>query len=86
MSFSVRILDEWILHSGCTHIMCLNKEMFSHFKDIDGGVVYLGNENTCKTYRMGSNHLKIFDGAIRKLGEVRFVDGLKWNLISLGVL
>ncbi|KAH9687281.1 hypothetical protein KPL70_014707 [Citrus sinensis] len=41
--------DEWILDSGCTYHMCLNKGWFSSFKELDGGVVSMGNNNACKT-------------------------------------
>lgn len=58
--------------------------MFSDFKDIDGGVVYMCNNNTCKTEDIGSVNLKMFQGSIRKLNGVRYIPGLKMNLSSLG--
>ena len=36
--------------------------------------------------RIGSVQIKMFDGVIRKLNDVRYVPDLKKNLISLGIL
>ena len=60
--------------------------MFLDFKEFNGGVVYIGNDSTCKTMGIGSVQIKMFDGVIRKLNDVRYVRDLKKNLISLGVL
>ena len=46
-------LDEWILDSGCTYHMCPNKGWFSSFKELDDGVVLMGNDNACKTMGIG---------------------------------
>ena len=78
--------DEWILDSGCTYHMCPIKEWFFNFEEIDGGVVYMGNDNPCKTVGIGSIKLQNHDGSIRILKDVRYVPKLKKNLISLGAL
>ncbi|KAG8480135.1 hypothetical protein CXB51_024911 [Gossypium anomalum] len=41
--------DEWILDSGCTYHMCPNKDWFSSLKELEGGVVFMGNDSACKT-------------------------------------
>ena len=46
----------------------------------------MGNDSTCKMTGIGSVQIKMFDGIIRKLNDVRYVPNLKKNLISLGVL
>ncbi|KAH9723177.1 Integrase catalytic domain-containing protein [Citrus sinensis] len=78
--------DEWILDSGCTYHMCPNKGWSSSFKELDGGVVFMGNDNACKTMGIGTIQLKNHDGSIQVLTDVRYVPSLKKNLISLGVL
>ena len=60
--------------------------MFLDFKEFNGGVVYIGNDSTCKIMGIGSVQIKMFDGVIRKPNDVRYVPDLKKNLISLGVL
>ena len=66
--------------------MCPKREMFLNFKEFNGGVVYMGNDSTCKMMGIGSVQIKMFDWVIRKLNDVRYVPDLKKNLISLGVL
>ncbi|KAH9754791.1 hypothetical protein KPL71_015554 [Citrus sinensis] len=78
--------DEWILDSSCTYHMCPNKGCFFSFKELDGGVVFMGNDNACKTMGIGTNQLKNHDGSIQVLRDVRYVPSLNKNLISLGVL
>ncbi|KAG8499215.1 hypothetical protein CXB51_005647 [Gossypium anomalum] len=45
--------DEWILDSGCTYHLCPNKDRFSSLKELEGGVVFMGNDNACKTMGVG---------------------------------
>jgi hypothetical protein len=79
-------LDKWILDSGCTYHMSLIWEWFFDFEELDGGVVYMGNDNLCKTVRIGSIKLLNYDGSTRVLNDVRYVPNLKKNLISLEFL
>ncbi|GMI79054.1 hypothetical protein HRI_001574700 [Hibiscus trionum] len=78
--------DEWILDSGCTYHMSPNREWFFDLVELNGGVVYMGNDNACKTIGIGSIRLKKQDGSTRVLTDVRYVPSLKKNLISLGAL
>ncbi|KAG8486258.1 hypothetical protein CXB51_019637 [Gossypium anomalum] len=78
--------DEWILDLGCTYHMCPNKDWFSSLKELEGGVVFMGNDNACKTMGVGTIQLKNHDGSIQVLTDVRYIPSLKKNLISLGVL
>ena len=45
----------------------------------------MGNDNPCKTTRIGSFKLRNHDGSTRILRDVRYVPKLKKNLISLGL-
>ena len=78
--------DEWILDSACTYHMSPMREWFFEFEELDGGVVYMGNDNPCKTVGIGSIKLRNHDGSTRILKDVRYVPNLKRNLISLGLL
>ena len=86
VSPSTSLQDEWILDSGCTHHMCPIRDWFLDLEELDGGVVYMGNDNLCKIAGMGSIKLQNHDGSTRVLKEVRYVPKLKKNLISLGAL
>lgn len=78
--------DEWILDFGCSYHMCPNKQWFSSFREFDGGVVLMGNDQDCRTKGIGTIRLKMHDGAIRILEDVRYVPDLTKNLMSVGVL
>ncbi|KAG8492015.1 hypothetical protein CXB51_015325 [Gossypium anomalum] len=78
--------DEWILDSGCTYHMCPNKDWFSSLKELECGVVLMGNDSACKTMGVGTIQLKNHDGSIQVLTDVHYVPSLKKNLISLGTL
>ena len=52
-------LDEWILHSSCTYNMYLIREWFFELLELDGGVVYMGNDSPCKITGIGSINLTI---------------------------
>lgn len=46
----------------------------------------MGNNMACKTVGMGTVQVKIHNGIVRTLSNIRHVPDLKKNLISLGTL
>ena len=46
--------DEWTLDSGCTYHICYNNGWFSSFKELDNRIVFIGNDNACKTMGIGT--------------------------------
>ncbi|KAH9770422.1 hypothetical protein KPL71_012370 [Citrus sinensis] len=78
--------SEWILDTGATYHLCPIKECFTDFRNLESGVVVMGNDQPCHTMGIGTIRLKMFDGMIRELKEVRFVPALKKNLIYVGAL
>jgi len=45
------------------YLPCLSqKERFSTFEKLDGGVVIMGNDHACQIVRIGTIRIKIFDG------------------------
>ena len=78
--------DEWLMDSGCTFHMCPIKEWFVKLEELDGGVVYMGDDSSCKIFGIGSIRLRNHDGSTRLLTDVRYVPNLRKNLISLGAL
>ena len=75
---------EWIVDSGCTWYMTLNKYVFEELCDQDGGSVLLGNNRACKIAGIRYVIFKLHDKSIRLLTDVRYVHDLKRNLIFLG--
>ena len=75
---------EWLMDSGYTWHMTLNKDLFEELYDQDGGFVLLGNNKTFKIAGVGSVRFKLHDESIKLLIKLRYVPDLKGNLISLG--
>jgi len=46
----------------------------------------MGDDSQCIMKGIGTVHIKIFDGMVRELKDVRYVPQLKRNLISVGAL
>lgn len=53
---------------------------------LDGGKILMGNDVACQLESIGSIKFKLSNGTTKILYVVRFVPGLKRNLISLGML
>jgi hypothetical protein len=66
--------------------MCPNMQWFETFKSCNGGTVMMGNDARCKVIGIGNIKVKMFDGVVRTLTNVRYVPDLKKNLISLRTL
>jgi hypothetical protein len=86
VSSSKNHCGEWILDSACSYHMFPNKHLFSRLEEFDGGVVLMGNDDVCEIKGIGTIHLKMHNGVVKTLTEVRYVPDLKKNLFSLGVL
>ncbi|KAH9670574.1 hypothetical protein KPL70_017033 [Citrus sinensis] len=70
--------------SGTTWHVTSRREWFHTYAPISGGSIYMGNDHALGIAGIGTIKIKIFDGTIRTIGEVRQVNGLKKNLLSLG--
>ncbi|KAF3651285.1 hypothetical protein FXO38_16692 [Capsicum annuum] len=66
--------------------MCPNKDLFSTYDPAKGGVVLVGNNVARKIVGTGTVRIKMYDGIVRTLRNIRCVPKLKKNLISLGTL
>jgi hypothetical protein len=78
--------QHWLLDSGASSHMCLHINWFSTYQSIDDGIVFMGNDFSCKIVGVGSVQIKMHDGTVRTLKDVRHVPEVIKNLISLGVL
>ncbi|KAG8482610.1 hypothetical protein CXB51_024194 [Gossypium anomalum] len=81
-----KVSEEWILNLGCTFHMSLNRDWFTTHEIVSEGVVLMGNNASCKIAGVGTIKVKMFDGVVRTLSDVRNVPELKRNLISLSIL
>jgi len=65
--------------------VCPNRNWFSNFEKLDGCFVVIC-DSPCNMDRISTIFIKMFDGMMRELKEVRYVLQLKKNLISVGTL
>ena len=72
------------MDSGATWHMTSRREWFHHYEPISGGSVFMGDDHALEIAGIGTIKLKMFDGMVRTIQEVRHVKGLKKNLLSLG--
>ena len=79
--------DEWILDSACSFHICSNRDWFSSYESVQSGdVVRMGDNNPREIMGIGSVQIKMHDGMIRTLKDVRHIPGMARNLISLSTL
>ncbi|XP_065044048.1 retrovirus-related Pol polyprotein from transposon TNT 1-94 isoform X1 [Musa acuminata AAA Group] len=78
--------NEWILDSGYSYHMCPNRNLFSTYESCNGRIILMGNNVACDVVGRDTIRIKIHDGIVRTLTNVRHVPNLKKNLIFLGTL
>ena len=78
--------EEWILDSGCTFHMYPNRNWFSTNETVSKSVVLMGYNSSCRIAGIGAVRIKMFDGVVRTLDDVRHVPDMKRNMISLSTL
>jgi len=66
--------------------VCLYRDWFSNFKKLDGYFTVMSDDHPYKVKGICTVHIKMFDGMVRKLKEVRYVPQVKKNFISVGTL
>ncbi|KAG8478826.1 hypothetical protein CXB51_028794 [Gossypium anomalum] len=81
-----KVSEEWILDSSCTFHMNLNRDWFTTYETVSECVVLMGNNTSCKIATVGIIKVKMFDGVVKTLSDVRHVPELKRKLISLSTL
>ena len=73
--------NKWIIDSGCSRHMTGDKSKFLSLVAKEGGLVTLGDSNTVRIVGKGTIGNDKF-----AINNVRLVDGLKYNLISVSQL
>lgn len=67
---------KWILNFRCTLHMCLRRDWFRGYIKVDRGKVLMGNNMSCDVVDLGSMLIKLSNGIIKTLGNVRHVSDL----------
>ena len=76
---------DWILDTGSANHLCFRREYFDTFQEVQGFVTW-GDGTRCRVMGIGTVKIKMFDGAVRTLGDVVYVPKFRRNLISLSQL
>ena len=59
--------------------------MFANFEELDGGLISRGDDHTYRWVDKGTVRIKMYDGTMRELKEVRYILSMTNNIISVGV-
>ncbi|RLM91194.1 hypothetical protein C2845_PM08G11360 [Panicum miliaceum] len=78
--------DEWILDSAASFHICINRDWFITYDSVSGGSVKMGDDSPYQIVGIGSVQIKMHDGIIRTLTDVRHILDMRKNLISLSTL
>ena len=76
----------WVMDFGCCYHMSSDKSLFNTYDAVEGGEVVTASRHHCRIAGVGTVRIRMYDGRVRKLTEVRHVPDIHKNLISLGVL
>ena len=77
---------KWVLDTSRTYNMTLHKDWFSSLKEFDGGVSFMGDDDSCTTKWIGTVRSKLHDGTVKEMIRVRYVPNLNKFFICLGTL
>ncbi|KAI9160216.1 hypothetical protein LWI28_006248 [Acer negundo] len=81
-----RFANVCLLDSATTWHMTSQREWFHKYEPVFGGSVFMGNDQALEIAVIGTIKIKMHDGTIHTIQEVRHVKSLKKNLLSLGQL
>ncbi|KAG6399844.1 hypothetical protein SASPL_141329 [Salvia splendens] len=75
--------DVWILDSGASYHLCPHMEYFTTYEQMDGDNITMANSVVCKVLVIGSIKIRTHDVVFYTLSDVRHVQQMTKNLISL---
>ncbi|KAL5763276.1 hypothetical protein ACOSP7_019540 [Xanthoceras sorbifolium] len=78
-----KFANVWIMDSGASFHMTSRREWFHHYETFSGEPVYSCNDHALKIVGIGTIKLRMYDGTVHTIQEVRHVKGIKKNLLSL---
>jgi hypothetical protein len=66
-------VDSWILYSACSFHVTPNRNWFDTYRLVNLGIVIIGNGAHCKITGIDNIRIKMFDGVVKTLCDVRHV-------------
>jgi WD40 repeat protein len=79
------LINSWLLDFACSFHVTPHKNWLDTYKSVNCGSIRMGNDATCIIIGMRTIKIKMSDGVVRTLEEVRHIPKVKKNLISLGI-
>ena len=79
-------MDSWILDSACSFHVTPNRDWFDTYRSVNSGIVTMDNGAHYKITGISNIRIKMFDGVVRTLCDVRHALEAEKNLILLGTL
>lgn len=73
--------DDLILDSACSFHMCATKELFDRYKSYDAYDIVMVNGSRRKVVCVSTVKMKMFDGFVQTLGDMRYIPNLRKNLV-----
>ncbi|KAL6592119.1 hypothetical protein ACP70R_049571 [Stipagrostis hirtigluma subsp. patula] len=71
---AVKMEDQWVLDSAASYHICIHKDWFTTYQPThSGGSVLMGDDRPRKIEGIGSIQIKMHDGMVRTLTDVRHV-------------
>jgi len=75
-----------MLDAASTYHICPKRELFASFEELDGGLMSMGDDHTCRFVGRGTVRIRMYDGTLRELKDVRNIPSMKKNIILVGGL
>lgn len=79
-------MDIWTLDLACSYHHIPNRSWFATYTKTKEGNVTLGDDHPCNVFGIGTIKMRMFDGMVITLTNMKHVLELKKNLVSLGYL
>jgi hypothetical protein len=80
----IKLIEVWLMDSKAIRHMTPHQDWFYTYELISRGSMFMNNDHALKIVGIGTIKLKIYDGSIHTILEVRRVKGLKKNILSVG--
>ena len=75
-----------ILDSACSFYVTSNRDWFDIYRSVNSSTIIIGNGAYCKITGIGNIRIKMFDGVVKTLCDIRHALDVENNLILLGTL
>jgi len=72
---------EWVLDTGSTYNICPRREFFARFEELDGSLMSIGDDHTCRLVGNGTVRIMTYDRTMRELKKVRYIPSMTKNII-----